>query len=159
MTPFSRRGVIAAVGAALALTISACGGAAYAPTPTTSAAPSTTSAAPTTTGAPAPAPVACNNATQSYAALPSLPSAASVGGRLTEVARRAAEHGRVDDNQRRGVLNIGQKRQSERAAVLQGDLGVQFEPPRAQRIDHMRADAIVAQQPIAETEHEHFSVG
>lgn len=88
MTPFSRRGVIAAVGAALALTISACGGAAYAPTPTTSAAPSTTSAAPTTTGAPAPAPVACNNATQSYAALPSLPSATSVGGRLTEVARR-----------------------------------------------------------------------
>lgn len=88
MTPFSRRGVIAAVVAALALTISACGGAAYAPTPTTSAPPAPTSAAPTTTSAPAPAPVACNNATQSYAALPSLPSAASVGGRLTEVARR-----------------------------------------------------------------------
>ena len=32
--------------------------------------------------------MACNNATQSYAALPSLPSATSVGGRLTEVARR-----------------------------------------------------------------------
>ena len=73
--------------ALLGVLLTACS-TAYAPTPLptpTSTAVATSSASPTTSAAP---PVTCDNATTSYAALSPLPAAASVGGRLGEIAKR-----------------------------------------------------------------------
>ena len=72
--------------ALLGVLLTACS-TAYAPTPLptpTSSAAATTATSPTS----AAPPVTCDNATTSYAALSPLPAAASVGGRLGEIAKR-----------------------------------------------------------------------
>ena len=83
----ARRLLVSAT-AALALGLSACTGATYVPTPTTSAPPSTTATAAPTTSTTAAPPVTCTNATTSYDALAALPNAAGDQGRLGDIARR-----------------------------------------------------------------------